>query len=255
MTDNAQTPAQKAFKTDLPAYDFLPSDPRRFAHLHQMMMAQRTHDWLSSFPVEREVGDWSPEPEKALFVDIGGGFGHQCVRLKAKYPNLLGRIILQDIPETISLVKPTEGVEAMAHNFYDPQPIEGRYPSQIKFTNSFHFKTHIFSLTNNSPGAKFYYLRNIIHDYPDEVCVKILQNIVPALNKDSRILLDDMVLSNYGVHWRATVKDITMMTLLAARERTKDQWYALLDRAGLKILDIHTYNPTTETSVVVAVPK
>ena len=49
--------------------------------------------------------------------------------------------------------------------------------------------------------------------------------------------------------------DMSMMAMLAARERTRDQWYALLDRAGLKILDIHTYSPAVELSVVVAVPK
>lgn len=108
---------------------------------------------------------------------------------------------------------------------------------------------------NSSLGAKFYYLRNIIHDYTDDECVKILKNIIPALDKDSRILLDDMVLSNSGVHWRAAAADLTMMTSLAARERTRDEWYALMDRAGLEILNIHTYNVTVETSVVVAVPK
>jgi demethylsterigmatocystin 6-O-methyltransferase len=85
--------------------------------------------------------------------------------------------------------------------------------------------------------------------------MKILQNIIPALDKDSRILLDDKVLPNSGVHWRAASADIAMMTVLGARERTEDQWHALLDRVGLKILDIHTYDLTGGTSVIVAVPQ
>ena len=125
LTENTKTPFQKAFKTDLAAYDWLPTQPERFGYLHTAMMAKRGEDWLSTFPVEKEVGDWSAEPEKALFVDIGGGSGHQCVRLKTKYPNLPGRIILQDIPQTMKRVKTIDSVEAMAHNFYDPQPIKG----------------------------------------------------------------------------------------------------------------------------------
>lgn len=124
MTDGAKTPFQTAFKTVLPAYGWLPRDPKRFAVGHQAMMAQR-EDWLDSFPIEKEAGDWSAEPDKALFVDIGGGGGHQCMRLRAKYPNLPGRIILQDTPTSISLVNPTKDFEATVHSFYDPQPVKG----------------------------------------------------------------------------------------------------------------------------------
>ena len=82
-------------------------------------------DWLSVFPVEKEVGAWSAEPDKALFVDIGGSFGHQCIAFKARYPKLPGRIILQDIPQTLEHVKPIEGVEIMVQNFFEPQVIKG----------------------------------------------------------------------------------------------------------------------------------
>jgi demethylsterigmatocystin 6-O-methyltransferase len=74
------------------------------------------------------------------------------------------------------------------------------------------------------------------------------------MDKDSRILIDDMALSNSGVHWRATQIDVLMM-MLAGLERTKEQWHVLLDKAGLKILEIHTYDSAIETSVTVAVPK
>ena len=90
------------------------------------MKIQRTGDWLSVFSVEDEVGSWSPEPDKVLFVDVAGGFGHQCVGLKAKYPKFPGRVILQDLPETLAHVQPMEGVEIMAQNFYEPQPIKGK---------------------------------------------------------------------------------------------------------------------------------
>jgi len=104
-------------------------------------------------------------------------------------------------------------------------------------------------------GAKFYYLRNILHDWPDEKAVIILKNIIPALGPDSRILIDEMVLPNEKVHWHATQIDLTMMSAMGAKERTDEQWRALIDEAGLKIVNIFTYTPLINDSIIVTVPK
>ena len=127
ITDNAKTVIQKAYHMDLPGFIWFPSQPKRFAYFQQVMTVQREGalDWLSVFPVEREIGAWSAEPNKALLIDIGGGFGHQCLAFKARYPNLPGRIILQDIPQTLEHVQPMASVEKMVHNFFEPQAIKG----------------------------------------------------------------------------------------------------------------------------------
>ncbi len=113
---------------DLPGFVWFPSQPKRFAYFQQVMTVQRAgaQDWLSVFPVEKEIGTWSVEPDKALFVDVGGGFGHQCIAFRAKYPDLSDRIILQDIPQTLEHVQPMEDVEKMVQNFFEPQRIKGK---------------------------------------------------------------------------------------------------------------------------------
>jgi demethylsterigmatocystin 6-O-methyltransferase len=98
-------------------------------------------------------------------------------------------------------------------------------------------------------------MRRIMHDYPDQKCVAILQNLISALDQDSRILIDEMVLPNFGVHWQATQADLTMMAQLGSKERTREQWDVLIQSAGLKIVDIHTYNPSLQNSIIVVVPK
>ena len=105
------------------------------------MMVQRAGalDWLSVFPVEQEVGAWSAESDKALFVDIGGSFGHQCIAFKAKYSKLPGRVILQDIPQTLEHAKPIEGVEIMVQNFFEPQVIKGTSILNCKFNSKLAF--------------------------------------------------------------------------------------------------------------------
>ncbi len=75
-----------------------------------------------------------------------------------------------------------------------------------------------------------------MHDHPDEKCIVILQNIMKSMGPSSVILIDDMILPTRDVHWRATQIDLTMMASLAAMERTENQWVAMLDKAGLKII-------------------
>lgn len=75
------------------------------------------------------------------------------------------------------------------------------------------------------------------------------------MGPESRILIDEMVLPNEKVHWHAAQQDMVMMSCMAAKERTKDQWYALMEQAGLKILDIYEYTSRMNDSIVVAVPK
>lgn len=79
--------------------------------------------WLSVYPVEEETKAWNPEAP--VFVNIGGGIGHQCAEFKAQYPQVAGRVILQDLPHTIDRALQILGVENMVHNFFEPQPVKG----------------------------------------------------------------------------------------------------------------------------------
>jgi demethylsterigmatocystin 6-O-methyltransferase len=96
-------------------------------------------------------------------------------------------------------------------------------------------------------------MRNIMHDYSDDRAVIILKNIVAAMGPDSMILIDDLVLPDVGVGLFEVSVDITMMAGLAARERTLEQWTALLvDKAGLRINRIYRYTDLGD-SVIEAV--
>ena len=75
------------------------------------------------------------------------------------------------------------------------------------------------------------------------------------MDETSRILIDDMVLPDTGVHWQAAQIDLTMMAALGSVERTREQWYVLMESAGLRILQIHMYTASLGDSVIVAVPR
>ena len=93
------------------------------------MRAQRDGrvDWLDFYPFEeRIVHGFQNKNDAVLMVDIGGGLGHVIESVLDKHPGLEGRCILQDLSETIKQSQPSKaGMEAMAHDFFSPQPIKG----------------------------------------------------------------------------------------------------------------------------------
>ncbi|KAF2473185.1 S-adenosyl-L-methionine-dependent methyltransferase [Lindgomyces ingoldianus] len=227
MTSNKDTPFQMAMKTDLTPFEWMKDRPEQMKSLGHAMRIQRAGNWTDSYPVEREVGAFSPAPNSALLVDVGGGFGQQSIAFKSRFPSLPGRIVVQDIPATLDQAKTSEGIEFMVQDFFQPQALK---------------------------AAKFYYLRHVLHDWMNDDCIKILKAIVPAMGPESRVIIDEVVLPDTNVPWQAAYMDITMMASLGGMERTKAEWEILMDQAGLKILEIHKYDPKMQ-SIIVAAPQ
>ncbi|MCJ1246125.1 hypothetical protein MMC30_003330 [Trapelia coarctata] len=80
-----------------------------------------------------------------------------------------------------------------------------------------------------------YYLKNILHEYLDDKCVELLKNTMAAMDKDSVIFIDELIMSNERMSSQAAEMDINLMSTLAGVEKTERQWHALLESAGLKI--------------------
>lgn len=83
-------------------------------------------------------------------------------------------------------------------------------------------------------------MHSVLHDWPDDVCERILANVKEAMEQGySKLLINENVIPDVKAHWEATALDIMMMTLLASKERTRAQWkYLLEDRAKLSIVEI-----------------
>lgn len=107
------------------------------------------------------------------------------------------------------------------------------------------------SLILSSTGASFYYLRRILHDWPDSDSLKILGNLAAAMTANSRILIDEVVLPDVNAHWQAAMQDLAMGIELGGKERTRAQWESLVLQAGLQIAHVHTYNQVLYNSVIV----
>ncbi|PVH93845.1 o-methyltransferas-like protein [Periconia macrospinosa] len=226
-TSTDSTPFNTAFSTPLSLWSWLAEHPSHRANFNRFMYAQRSSvkDCFSYLPLDKESEGWPAE--KPLFVDVGGGTGQQCVALREKWPELKGRVVLQDLEEVVESVRGEglEGVEIMAHDFFTAQPVK---------------------------GAKFYYLRAIMHNHTDEKCIEILKNIKDAMDEESEILLDEIVMPDTKVEWFVTQTDLAMLVQFNATERTEGQWRSLLERAGLKVKGITTYTHAFRLSVIAA---
>ena len=113
---------------------------------------------------------------RGVFVDVGGSHGQVSTAVATRYPKL--RCIVQDMPATIAEGKAqmreelAERVTFMAHDFWEEQPVK---------------------------GADVYYFRWIFHDWSDTYSVKILRNLIPALKKGSKVLINDICIPPPGV--------------------------------------------------------
>jgi demethylsterigmatocystin 6-O-methyltransferase len=100
-------------------------------------------------------------------------------------------------------------------------------------------------------GAHVYHFRQILHDWPDEDCVKLLQLTRRAMTPQSTLLIDEVVMPDQGAHWMVTQRDLTMLALFNAGERTEQQWRGLMEKAGLSLEEIRTYDARMAASLLV----
>lgn len=87
-------------------------------------------------------------------------------------------------------------------------------------------------------GARAYFYHHILHDWSDENCIRILENVVSAMTPDySKLLIHDMIIPDQGASIFAAELDMTMMAFNGGLERTKVQWRALLNSVDLQGVD------------------
>jgi hypothetical protein len=223
-TDETNTAFQKGWNTRKQAFEFMRDKPGAMEHFHEYMALRRQAElsWLTVYPVREETAGLS-DPDRPLYVNIGGGIGHQCAQFRERHPTIPGRVILQDLPGTVALALQTPGVENMAHDMFQPQPVR---------------------------GAKFYFMRGVPHNHPPRRVKLLFERIRDAMAPDSVLLVDETVLPDVGVGFVAASIDLTMLGAFASMERTEAEWRALAESAGLDLVRSYTYNALDNETVM-----
>ena len=120
---------QWTFDTKATYFEYIHETSERMGDFNTLMKGMRStrKHFIEWFPLETVViSGFSGGEDDVLVVDVGGGRGHDLERILSDFPNSKGHLILQDLPGTISDTKGlSEGIRAMAHDFFTPQPIKG----------------------------------------------------------------------------------------------------------------------------------
>lgn len=85
------------------------------------------------------------------------------------------------------------------------------------------------------PPGDAYLLKRIIHDWTDDVSIRILKNIRAAMPDHAKVLVVDCVIPKGNAPHGGKVLDILMMSALPGRERTEDEFAELFAASGLKL--------------------
>lgn len=199
-----------------------------------------TETWavVNAFP-------WGSLRDGATVCDVGGGIGVISMQLADAYPNL--RIVLQDVPAQIEMAKNEVWPKSCP-----AAVVDGRVE----------FKAIDFFAESPVKGCDVYFLKNILHNWPDKECKTILQSVGNAMSVNSRLLIFDYIiqytnrdedtsqsvdlkpapkplLPNYGAGRMIQYNiDLDMMCLFNSQERSLDHFVKLGKEAGLKFVRV-----------------
>lgn len=134
-TDPLHSAFQLGHSTPLHAFEFFQKNDFAGFNNHMAGYNLSRARWCDPgcFPVEEILGkDLRQDKDAVLLVDVGGATGHDLVAFHEQYPDLPGRLILQDLPVSIQEVKDLPGIiEPMAYDFFTEQPMKGMPLLQI----------------------------------------------------------------------------------------------------------------------------
>jgi O-methyltransferase domain/Dimerisation domain len=139
--------------------------------------------------------------------DIGGGLGHMLNGVLERVPRARG--VLFDLPQVIA------------------QARRGANP-RIDYVGGDFFKDPI-------PSCNAYLLMTVLHDWSDAESVAILKNIKASAPRHAKLLiLEGVVQPDAQEHFLLDL-DIEMLVMTTGRERTRQEWDAVVGGAGLRL--------------------
>jgi hypothetical protein len=144
--------------------------------------------------------------------DVGGGEGIFLIHLLTHYPQIEG--IVADLP----------GAVGSAENLITQANLNDR----CKVIHYDFFK-------ELPPACDGYFLVNVLHDWENGNCRTILKNISNSMNADSRLWIVEYLLEPGCGFSVAKLLDIEVLVMGGGRERSINEYTALLGSVGLSV--------------------
>ncbi|KAI3596151.1 S-adenosyl-L-methionine-dependent methyltransferase [Moniliophthora roreri] len=217
-----ETPLQRAYGVPLFDWYNLPENKDKGERFNRAMVALGDVYGKGFLAKSYPWGEFSGE---CTICDIAGGNGHVTMRLLKKHPQF--KVVLQDQAEVIEQAKEYWAKE-------HPQALADK---RVEFV-PFNFLENVAVA-----GCDVYYMKSILHDWPDAECRVILQNVRKAMKPGARLVIHEIaihsparfaqraeerapepLLPNWGASAARTYEaDIRMMKMFNAKERTLEE--------------------------------
>jgi len=139
-------------------------------------------------------------------VDVGGGQGHFLRAVIERHQQVIG--VLFDLPSVIAgAPQGNERLELVGGDFFEA----------------------------DLPAGDAVVMMEVLHDWNDEDCDKILQGARRAMAPESRLIIVEIELHTGNDPEWPKLLDIVMLGVFAARQRTNDEYRAMLTRNGFAV--------------------
>ena len=193
-------------------FDALAADPEGAAIFHQAMA-----DGTSGVaPAVARTIDFTAARR---VIDVGGGYGALLCAILEAHPHLEGAVF--DLPYA------REGALAL----FAERAVAGR----ATFVSGNFFD-------NPLPAADVYLLKSVIHDWDDARSLVILERCREAMSDTARLVLVEPAAGAPGGSptgdWFIAFSDLNMLVATGGRERSEEQYVALLEAAHLKVIAV-----------------
>ncbi|KAF8624706.1 hypothetical protein AX17_007037 [Amanita inopinata Kibby_2008] len=194
--------------------------------------------------------DWKSLRPASLVVDISGGIGTSTLELARKFPDL--RFVVQDLPEFIQDGK----------RFWEEKMPKALHRGQVML------EEHDMFEPQTQENVSVFFLKQVLHCWSDEYCVKALKRMRNASKPDTKLVCiesimpfachDPSALHDKGIpgsvpreapppllaNWGAINEmgynaDIVMFMLQNSQERTILHLDRILRKSGWQIIMVH----------------
>jgi hypothetical protein len=162
--------------------------------------------------------------------DVGGGHGHLICSLLLRHPYITGTVLEMEqvIQDKTLLWANKMGIAADRCNYVNGD------------------------MFNEVPSADAYFMKMILHDWDDKECLKILSNIQRAAPTQARLFIAEHVVPGPETPHFSKLFDIHMLCALTGKERTEEEYLALLKQAEFEHVRTH-FPPSRIMGVIEAI--
>ncbi|MCH6469375.1 methyltransferase [Sinomonas terrae] len=162
-----------------------------------------------------------PWPEEGTVCDVGGGVGSMLAEVLRARPGLSGLLVDQ--------VGPLGG----AGEYLASRGVEGRVTT---------VEGDLFE--GFAASADIYLLKDVLHDWDDEQCARILRTVRAAAPAGARLLVLEWLQEPNRAEFPVSISDIMMLAQTEGRQRSAEEFFALAAPAGFapgRVVDTGAY--------------